>query len=222
MPADPNAGKPGEGKPPEGEGKQPPDSAKAIADLQAANAALLERLTKLEGKGKEPPPTDPDLQERARKERERLDKEKNDVKALEKALTFNLNSKAWLADNASLLPKEISDIFATADKENFDSAIEKDRAVKSGIVQTFFAVQSNLDLLTASQKTVVEDYLKLTKQGKQDQAQALYDTIFEPAFETLRKLKKAEALNLNHSTHSDKNYENRMMKLSRQHYLGEK
>lgn len=168
------------------------------------------------------PPEDPDLLEKARKQREADDKKQADTKSLEAALKFNLNSAQFLKDHASLLPKDIADIFKSAEAEKFDTAIEKDAAIKAGIIQSFFSIQANLDLLTPGLKSSLEDYLKLTKTGKQEKAQQIYDSIFEPAFEMLKRVKKAEALQKGHGTGNDDAYKQKLMAGSKKHYLGEK
>lgn len=199
------------------------DAVKELSDMKTANAALLARLEKLETAGK-PPAEDEDLQTKARKTIESDDKKKSDNKALENALKFSMNSAEFLKQNQSLLPKDISEIFKAAEKENFESAIEKDSAIKSGILQSFFSVQSNLDLLTPGLKSNLEEYLKLTKTGKQEKALSVYDTIFEPAFEMLRRVKRAEALNkgFGSSGGSEDAYKSKMVELSKKHYLGDK
>lgn len=200
-----------------------------VAALRAANAALEARLAKLEGKsggaGDDDEGDDEDLSDKARKMRAAEDKKGSDAKALEAALRFNMGAESWLKQNQSLLPKDISDIFKAAEKEKYDSAIEKDAAIKAGIIQSFFSVQANLDLLTPAIKGQLEDYLRLTKTGKQDKAQQMYDTIFEPAFEMLRRVKKAESLNKGFGgggTAAEDAYKQKMMNLSKKHYLGEK
>lgn len=201
------------------------EHAKELAALKESNAALMARLDKLEAdpkKKKEDPPEDPDLKEKARKEREEADKKSADTKSLEAALKFNLSAKEWIKTNQSLLPKNIEDIFNAAEKEKFDSAVEKDAAIKSGIIQSFFEIQANVELLTPGLKTALEDWQKLTKNGKQERAQSIYDNVFEPAFEMLRRLKKAEALGKGLGNGSDDAYKTKLMELSKKHYLGEK
>lgn len=129
-----------------------------------------------------------------------------------------------MKENASLLPAEVASIFEQANKEKYADAIEKDSTIKSNLIQSFFAVQANLDLLTGSQKAALDDFLKLTKTGKQDKAQSTYDMIFEPAFETLKRVKKAEALSkgFGQADSTQDDYKNRIMKGSMKHYLGEK
>jgi hypothetical protein len=206
-----------------GDKDKAPDHAKEIADLKAQNTALLARFEALE-KGKKSKSRDDDdvddsnddddeeldLRARAKKNRDADDKSKNNTKAIEAALRFSMGAELWLKNNASLLPKNISDIFAQAEKEKYDDP--------------FFEVQSNMDLLTAGQKSLLEDYLKLTKNGKQEKAREVYDTIFEPSFEMLRRVKKAEALSKGHgsATEGEDAYKNRLIELSRKHYLGEK
>lgn len=196
-------------------------SAKAKDDEIAKIKADLEKATK---KGDPPPADDPDLLAKARKAADEKNKKTNDAKSMEAALRFSLGSKDWLKTNQSLLPKDIEGIFNAADKESYDSAVEKDAALKSGIVQSFFNVQANLDLLTPSQKSALEDFQKLTLNGKQEKAQHIYDTIFEPTFEMLKRITKAQQLNngQKNQTDGEKALAERMMKLSKQHYLGEK
>lgn len=210
---------------------QAPDLAKQLADMQATNKLMADRLEKLEGKGNggkkkdaDDDSEDDDLNDKARKTREADDKNRNNQKALESALKFSLKSEEFLKTNQSLLPKDIGDIFKAAEKEKYESAIEKDAAIKSGLIQSFFAIQANLDLLTPALKSKLEEYLKLTNTGKQDRAQETYENIFEPAFEMLRRLKKAEALNkgLGENSDSDTAYKSKLMTGSRKHYLGEK
>lgn len=166
---------------------------------------------------------DSDLTEKSRREREASDKSKADNKSFESAVTFNLTAKDFLKNNAALLPESIKDLFDTADKESWDSPVQKASEIKSGIVQEFFAVQQNHDLLTAAQKGALADYLKLTKDGKRDKAQNIYDSIFEPALERLRDAKKAEQVNRarnGYGDDSDQSYREKLITGSRKHYLG--
>jgi hypothetical protein len=204
----------GEGGAGKGKGDAPDDRDKRIAELEAELK-----------KAKAPPADDPDLQEKARRERDAKEKRDVETRQLESALKFSLGAKDWLKSNGSLLPKEIEGIFTAAEKENYGSALEKDAAVKAGIIQEFFKIQANLDLLTPSLKTALEDFLKLTKNGRQEKAQHLYDSVFEPAFEMLKRVKKAEQLNASggkSNSDSENAYRDRMISLSRKHYLGEK
>ncbi len=200
----------------------PPDYAKEIADLKAQNIAFQTELKKLTTKP--PPETDPELIEKARKQKAEDDKKVGDNKAMESALKFGMKAPEWLKTNETLLPKDVKDIFTAADKENYATAVEKDAAIKAGIVQSFFSVQANLDLLTPGLKTNLEDFLKLTKNGKQEKAQQVYDNVFEPAFEMLRRVKKAEALNKGYGDDGDDEtqYKNKLIAGSKKHYLGEK
>lgn len=200
------------------------DLAKTVEALQKSNEALLARLEKME-KGAGGGSDDPDLRAKAEAERKAKEQKDAEAKSLEQAIRFNLGARDWLKTNGSLLPKDVEGILNAADKETYGSAIEKDSAIKSGVVQAFFSVQSNLDLLTPSQKSAIEEFLKLTKTGKQEKAQQMYESIFEPTFEMLKRIKKAEQLGqAGHSTSTDADvaYRDRMMKLSKKHYLGEK
>lgn len=197
--------------------KDKPDLAKQIEELTKRNAELDAKLLELSK-------PDPTLLDKAKKSREDEDKKNNDTKALENALRFSLKADDFIKTNVSLLPKDVADIFKQADKENYANAIEKDAAIKSGIIQSFFAIQANVDLLTPGLKSSLDEYLKLTKTGKQDKAQSMYDNVFEPAFEMLKRVKKAEVLSKGYGSDDDVEsaYKNRMIKLSKSHYLGEK
>lgn len=167
---------------------------------------------------------DGDLAAKARKEREQNDKSNLDQKKLESAVKFGLQSEQWLKDNASLLPKTIPGIFEQAAKENYGNAIEKDGAIKAGIIQEFFSQQSNLELLTPGPKSALEEFNKLTKNVKQERAQSIWDTVFEPTFEALKRQKKAEQLSkgIVDPSNAEAAYKDKMVGLSRKHYLGEK
>jgi hypothetical protein len=196
-----------------------------LAALKQQNADLMKRLEALEKGGNPPaPPEDPSLADKARREREENEKRSKYEKGLEGAINFNVASKDFLKSNASLLPKTIEGLFLQAEKENYGNSIEKANAIKVGIVSEFFAVQANHDLLTASQKIQLDEFVKLTKNGKQDRVESIYSMIFEPTLETLRKIEKAKQIHQNGNDQSDaeKQLADRMMKLSKKHYLGEK
>lgn len=160
--------------------------------------------------------------------RDRDDRDKNDSKTkhLESALTFNLTSAEFLKTNESILPKEIADIFQAAEKEKYESAVEKANSIKAAVIQSFFSQQDNVDLLTDNQKVTLADYLKLTKNAKEDRAKDLYENLFEPALSMLKRVKKAEELGRNKmgfkdGSKGDSQYKEKMMNLSRKHFLGE-
>lgn len=203
------------------------DSAKELADLKAKFEAQEKELAALKAKGDpnpNPKPDDKSLAEKAEAERKAKEAKDLESKSLEAALKFNLGSKDFVKNNASLLPQNIQGIFDAAEKENYGSAVQKANAIKVGIVSEFFALQANLDLLTDHQKQSLEDFKKLTKDVKEERVQGIFDSIFEPTLETLRKVKKAEALQKGLATPSDAQdaYKQRLMAGSRKHHLGEK
>ncbi len=165
---------------------------------------------------------DEDLSSKAKKARAATDKTVNDQKATESVLRFSIALPQWMKDNSALLPKDVPDLLVQAEKEKYENAFEKDAAIKSGIVQSFFSVQANLDLLTPALKSTIEDYLKLTKNGKQEKARHIFETIFEPTLETLRLVKKAATLSKGHGDGGDDAYKKKLMSGSRKHHLGEK
>ncbi len=200
----------------------PPKSSESVS--KADYDALLKRFEALEGKGNPPPKTDDDLLKKAEDERKQKESKGADSKSLESALKFTIAAPEWLKTNLSLLPKDVEGIFSAAAKESYDDEVQKASAIKSGVVQSFFKVQENLDLLTSSQKIVLEDWLKLTKTGREEKAQAIYDSIFEPSFEMLKRLKKAATLQQSGARNSDDAetaYKTKLISGSKKHYLGE-
>lgn len=176
------------------------------------------------GKGDE---GDAGLRDKAAKDRADVESRKGESKRLENALKFNLNLSTFVKDNGDVLPAEIQDILKVSEKESYDSAVEKASAIKTAFIQSFFAVQANMDLLTANQKSQVEDYLKLTKNGKESKSEAIFENILEPVLETMRKVKKAEELGKSRSNFAtpskvEDGYKARLIAGSRKTYLGEK
>lgn len=202
------------------------DSSKDIAALKEQNAALLARLDALEkGKDKDKDKNDdPSLADKAKKERENQDAQAASQKAMESAINFNISSKDFVKNNGSLLPKTIESIFVQAEKQNYDSAIQKANAIKAAIISEVFIVKDWVEHLTGPQKIEVENFLKLTNNGKQERVENIYSMIFEPTLEMVRKIEKAKQLNngAKNQTDGEKALAERMMKLSKKHYLGEK
>lgn len=168
-----------------------------------------------------------DLREKIRKEKEAANTEAAKMKGIESALKFNLGVADFIKANEDVLPEEIPQILKAAEKEKYDSAGEKASAVKAAFVQSFFAIQANVDLLTSNQKSQLDDYLKLTKNGKEQKAEAIYENLFEPALETLKKVKKAEELGKARTGFAsgskvEDGYKARLMAGSRKTYLNEK
>lgn len=210
-----------------GAGAPPPDNSGDLASLKAANDALMKRLEALEGKGNPPPKKedeDDTLAGKAAKDRIKKESDASNQKRLESAIKFTMSGAEWAKTNQSMLPKSIEGIFVQAEKENYGNAIEKDSAIKAGIISEFFALQANLDLLTESQKIALADFKALTKNDKQERAHEFYNNIFEPTFESLKRIEKAKQLNKGFGSQSDadSNYKNKLLEKSSKKYLGEK
>jgi len=175
-----------------------------------------------EGEGKE------GLREKARKEREENERRGAETKNVEKALKFNFSIEEFVKTNTDLLPSEIPEILKAAQRETYDSEVEKASAIKTGVVQSFFEVQANLDLLTTNQKKAWEDYGKLTVSGKEKRVSEIYENLFEPALETLRKVKKAEDVGkargglASSNSKAEDAYKNKLIAGARKAHLGEK
>lgn len=194
------------------------DHEKAIKDAKDAHAR---EKAEWEKKAK-PDPDDDDLADKAKRQREADDKKKTSEKTLESAINFLVGSAEWQKTNSSLMPKTVPGIFEAAEKENYGSKIEKANAIKVGIVQEFFAVQANHDLLTGDQKIALAEFLALTKNVKQERVDNIYAMIFEPTLKYIKDIAKAKLLNNGekNETDSEKALTEKYRKASQKHYLG--
>lgn len=207
------------------------EAAKAKADQEKAD--LLKQLDEAKKSGStgskaDDKKDDKTLNDKVEEER-RLKAEKGaNEKSLEAALRFNLESDKFIKENQSILPNEVADLFAAANKETFDSEVDKANATKAALIHSFFKVQANLDVLTSSQKSQVEDFLKLSAKGKAEEAHKLYRDVFEPAINMVKQVRKAEQVSKARSGMADspdymKNYENKLIAHSRAKFkIGEK
>jgi hypothetical protein len=216
--------------PPPGNNNPPPaqsDADKLAAALRREEElkAEIERLKPKEPK--EPKPDDDDLLTKNRKARESADEMKRQTKLIESALGFNMGVDEFIKTNTDLLPNEVADIVKLAHKETYDDAQAKANSLKASIIQSYFSIQDNVNALTPSQKVALDDYLKLTKSGKEQKAADVYENIFEPALQMARRLKKAEEVGRSrqgYAISSEKNtaYKDKLVQISRRTHLGEK
>lgn len=158
--------------------------------------ALKDKILALEKEKSEwsKPKDDLSLNDKVKLERDQQDKKSSDSKALESSISFNLTVSDFVKQNESFFSKGISDIVKVAEKEKYDSHIHRANAIKAGIIQEHFSLQANVDELTESQKSVLADYTKLTKNGKEEKAKDVWEAVFEPALNTAKRVRKAEEL----------------------------
>lgn len=199
---------------------------KTIAAMKAENDKLKADFEAF----KNPKPDankDGDLQAKAQKDREENDKQNANSKRLENALKFNIGAADFVKNNKDILTADMEGILKAAEKENYDTAFAKANAVKVGMIGTFFSIQANVDFLTQAQKSQLEDFMKLTKNGKEDKAEHVFENIFEPAIEMLKKVKKAEELGKAKSGFSsgssvENEYKQRLINQAKKGHLKEK
>lgn len=168
-----------------------------------------------------------DLRAKAQKEKEAEEEETGKTRRTEGAIKFNMAIPEFVKTNKDILPDEIAQILKTSANEKYDTEVERAAAVKAGIIQSFFSIAKNEEALTTSQREALKLYLGLTKKAKEERAADVYENIFEPAVETLKKIRKAEELAKGSSgqtagSTSENQYKDRLVKASRQTYLGEK
>jgi len=203
-----------------------------IAAMKAENEKLKKDLEEASKKKEtpNPPPAKPEeedgLKEKAEKERKEKEAAASKGKQVERSIKFNLTVDNFVKENKDLLPKNVEGILSSAAKENYDSETQKANAQRVAIALEFFSLQENVDLLTSSQKSALEEFQKLTKNSKEERAEEIYNNLFEPALETLKKVRKASELakskNGKADTAGEKAYIDRLIKHSRKALLGEK
>ncbi len=204
-----------------------------VKDLETKNtelSKLIDDATKPPPKA-DPPPApkekDEDLDDKAKRQaKEKLDKQ-GDNRKIESALRFNISSDKFIEDNKSIFPKEIGDIFALASKEPYDSELDRANATKSAVIKSFFSLQENLDHCTTSQRSAIDDYLKRSQRVREEKADEIFENIFVPTVEMIKKIKKAEQVaqsrgGYQNSSDSEAQYKEMLQKGSRKHFLGEK
>jgi hypothetical protein len=213
---------------------------KAFDDLKASHAALDAENKKLKT-----PPADDEKAKKEKEEKERLEREgagglnekvrkeqeekaarDKDVGKMEASILFNVGIGKFVEENKDILPEECAALVKAAETERYESNTQKANAIKSAIIQSFFSLQAYVDMLTVSQKKSIDDYLKLTKNGREERADHVFENILEPQLQNVKRVKKAEDLNrggFGNGTKVDNDYLERTMKNSRKHYLkGEK
>lgn len=173
----------------------PPDAtATALAAAQAQIKEMQAAIAKLTPAA--PPADDKTLAQKAEAERLAREKGQTDTQKIERDISYNLGVKKFVEDHKAFLSEDVAGILTQAEKEKYDSAGQKAAELRTEIIEAFFKVQSNLDILTAAQKRNLADFQKLTKDGKRQDSEKVYESVFEPALEMVKRVKKAEELNL--------------------------
>lgn len=160
-----------------------------------------------------------DMRDRNRRDNEQRETAQREQARVESAVTFNLTLGKWCDDNKELLPAEIPEILKRSATENFESASAKAAELRSAIILSFFDLQENEDLLTASQKASLANYKKLSRTAKIEKAADFYETIFEPTFESLRKIRRAQDLNAGGQSSQNTALRDRLIKQGQEVYL---
>lgn len=199
----------------------------AAAKREEELKAEIEALKKGQKKDPDPKDDEDDLRKKVAKDKESAEEIAKQTKAIERALGFNMRIHQFVKENKDLLPAEVEALVKQADKETYDTAAHKAAVVKKAIIESYFAIASNLEPLTASQKSQLDDFFKLTKTGKESKASDIYENIFEPALETIRKVKKAEEVGRSRagygrSSESHNAYKDRLVSIARKTHLGER
>lgn len=201
-------------------------TAEQYAALREENEKIKAKMEEFEKRfGPKDPPEKPDLITQQQKEKETAEEKAKETKTLTEAIKFNMAIDDFVKTNEKLLPPEIADIVKLSNKEKYDSEQAKSNALKASIIQSFFKVQANIDVLTNSQRSTIDYYLTLTKNGKEEKAAEIYENILEPRLHVMREIKKAQEVSLANKgygqpTAEHDSYKARLLKASRETHLG--
>lgn len=195
---------------------------KRLSDEAAARKKAEDEAA--EKKRKEEEDEKGDLLAKAKKEKEDKENAAKGDKNLESALAFNMSVNQFVKDNKDILPDDFSKVLELAEKESYDTPKQKANAIRSGLIQSFFSVKDHNEALTENQKKSLADFMKLTKNGKEEKSHEIYENVFEPAFEMVKRLKKQEdkmKVAKSEGTNSS-SYKDKLMKGSQEKYFGKR
>lgn len=201
---------------------------KTDSGMSASEKAELEALRKEKADwSSKKDQDDQTLNDKVKKEKEGQDKKNLEIKALESAILFNSSKSDFLKQNESILPKGAAEIFAAADKERYDSHIDKSNDIKIGLIDLHFSQQSNVDFLTEYQKEALADFQKLTKNGKKEKANEIYNNLFIPNLNIIKQVKKTEELakaksGFGGNTDAEQAYKNKLTEMAQKKFFREK
>lgn len=159
-----------------------------------------------------------DYSEIARQKEDDDKKEKDKTAEMEKSAIFNANLNQFVKDNGPLVSPRLASVVEVANKENFANSTERARELKGAIVKEFFSVESNVKHLTDSQKARLDFFLTQTKNGRAEQITAIWDDLFEPTLELVRKIKSFEEKSSG-KVKSDSGIKNKFMEVGKKSYL---
>lgn len=208
--------------------KSQEEAKKSKEETAALKKSLEDFMEKSKAKPKEEEDkhkNEEDLLSKAKKEEEEKKKAAAGDKNLESALQFNLTVEDFVKNNKDILPEEFGKVLELSKKETYDSPKQKANAIRSGLIQSFFAVQAHIDMLTENQKKTLADFMKLTKNGKEETSHSVYENVFEPGFEMLKQIKKTEdrlKTKEREGVSNSNSYKEKLMKGSTEKYFGKK
>lgn len=152
--------------------------------------------------------------------RKEEEKTKNWEKEIESSALFNSGLTAFLKDSGKLISPSIAGVVEIASKESYKDSIEKARGLKDVIVKEFFKVQSNLDHLTQSQRSKLDQFLDMTKNGRAEQVTQIYDELFEPTLSLVRKIEGYKVRSDGKSKNSEENgIKSKLIEVGKKSYL---
>lgn len=181
-----------------GEGNKGGDGGKeGGADL---NALLTEiksmrtELASLKSAPKNEPEEDPTLKkiqdDKARKAKESATQDK-----VVRAAKFNLRFDTFLKEYAGVIPDDAQKIPTTASESDYPNELDRAAAMKASLMASFFKEEKNLRYLSESQLARWKTYQALGQVGRQEEADAVYDAVFEPAVNHARSIRQSEIKN---------------------------
>jgi hypothetical protein len=208
---------------------------KVFDEMKATNEKLLKDIEGLKSKPPADNPADKadkgdaaeDVLDKVRKMKKDEETQANQIKRIENATRFSMGLGKFLADHKPFLPEEVVKVIGVTEKENYDTTEMRANVIKAAMIKSFFEIQANADLLTSNQKIMLDGFFKLTKTAKEEKASEVYENVFEPTLEMLKRVRKAEEVARANSGFANENdvssgYRQRLIDRSREIHLGEK
>lgn len=112
-----------------------------------------------------------------------------------KAAKFNLRFETFLKEYAGVIPEDAKEIAKTASVDNYPNEVERSAAIKDALMQSFFKESDNLKFLSDAQKAKWKTFLALGTAGRAEEAESIYDSVFEPAVNHARSIRQAQLTN---------------------------
>lgn len=145
-----------------------PDTGTITITQQQLDAMLAGAVSKvLDGMKQEPAKTEA----ATAKEKLAADQEQARNRAeIETAVKFGITAKKFIEDNKNYLPAECQKLAEVVETKVYNSEQDKANALRKGILDSYLALQDNVDALPETLKSAAKSYQALTESEKLKQS----------------------------------------------------